>query len=542
MMNFYNLNKKFKYEDASDLPDDAWSQLFVDGESKTDKEVLSGKYFLSYVNPTYGPWSTVIDMKNLKLSYTLPAIPFTEFYKGYSGDTSFEDVLDDTKVNLPDYVKKLVDVGSLVEGVVHCNEKVYFTNPRLRVESTDLEGGLYCANDTVSDDNVKTTLIEPGPAENNFIGLSKKDDNTLYACRYTNLKNDELSGAVVSIDLTTKNVTVLVDKNHLDEPLDQINDIHILEDGSFFFSEPETDRVYYSTAQNVVSLVYQGELNDGPNGIAYSKTLGKLWIALLNKAKCIVFDISINSGVVTLSNKKTEEEFSPNTGIGGDGLEYIEKFEYGDYFMNNVLIMCTNRTKYGLVIKFIDSNQVFYLNTPESCINVTYDKRILYVTTGQHVYRIDLDLALSVPNLEMQSSLLNSASELQVKIFATGLDKTRNLIVNKYNDVLAITSLLGVVLYRSEVDYKDDNFKALKQEDGIVLGCSPKEMAELEPDTEADAKINHGLCCRHYPEQNVTKIFVSSENSVYSYTYDDSTKENALKPLSEPKLIIKNYI
>jgi glucose/arabinose dehydrogenase len=486
-----------------------------------------------------GEITVTIDFVNVELLIYVPAFkPIAAgplFENIYVSFEDFDTILAKTAVEIPDYISLITVTREITEGLVYDNGKIYYTYP-LGIK------GLYSVD--ISSGNL-VTVLDPSngafPRQYQFNGIIKKG-NKLIACRATDLSDvtTPVSGALVSIDLSSLELTELA-TDCSGVPFGSLNDLVMIDNGGIFFSDftEATQAVYYiDPSYSVVTKVYDGvPTNNRPNGLAYNKQFNKLYVAVYNKSIVNSFDVSFNAGVPTISNEQLEMTLN-SPAPSGDGLEFIDNMTIGDMSFSNVLLASTNTADHGIYIKLTDTNEVYTVNTPYAAYNLTYDNSLLFVSTSKGIFQIDMEKVFSRPRLLEPNSLSGFGDNLKVKVLATGLNKTRNMVINQQNDIITLNKKLGIVLFRA--DYRSPTFESLKESDGIVLGGTPADILALDETASTDP-LNHAIVVRHYDfSGGVIKLFASNSNSVFVWTYNDDTSANALLPLSEGRLLVTN--
>lgn len=222
-------------------------------------------------------------------------------------------------------------------------------------------------------------FIEPTGHSN---GLMFNRNGQLLAC--------QMDGQVVSIELTTKAVTILSDK-HNNIRFNACNDLVIDSLGGIYFTDPRyqspepypqgTEAFYYRSADGTVTRLGQDLL--APNGIGLSPDGKTLYVVPSMQKQIMAYSVEapgkIGTGRVLFELKQPEGE--DNT--GGDGMTVDVA---GNLYITSAL---------GVQVCDPQGKLLTIIAVPEVPANVTFggdDFQTLYITARKGLYRCPMPI------------------------------------------------------------------------------------------------------------------------------------------------------
>lgn len=279
-----------------------------------------------------------------------------------SAKTSDIDIVDDNTA-----LEKLFDGFKFTEGAVwHPNGFLLFSD---------------IPADTLYKWNTKDKpIIFRRPAGNPNGNTLDREDRLITAQHNRKLTRTEKNGKI----------TVLAER-YKDKRLNSPNDVVVKSDGSIYFTDPpygiknvEEELGFYG--------IYRWEENSNltllnkemvrPNGIAFSPDEKKLYVSDSEKLHIQVFDVK-SDGTLSKGRVFAELPGSPDKGVP-DGMKVDVKGN----------IYCTGSG--GIWIFSPTAKLLDKINVPEKATNLAWgnkDYKTLYITAGNSVYRIPLNIA-----------------------------------------------------------------------------------------------------------------------------------------------------
>ena len=520
------------YEDFSSIDPDILAKATLPG---IDNPSLQKRTYLLQVTGEFGSVLTFINMETLRLWYYVIDIGFLDSSIVLVSLDGF-DAVRPPDLPIADYVKTIYknETGDDLynEGTFVTSKNIlYFTHLSNATEnsSTIVENeGIYTLD--LNDDNAipqRLNLDNSLNARWNGLELISEDNNkvTFFAAKWIapgGLYIIEHEGQNTKItDFATK-----VNGNDMGE----VNDVslaysNVLGALGAFFTDSELNKVYYKS-NNLDTIIFADLGESSPNGIATvidsNNNVTGLYVSLGNRGRVVYYSITWNEDT-PVAGPKEEPSWGrlTSTGFGGDGLLYIDNFVVDNTSFGKVLISAQNKQYMGVMIYIFDINERLFIDVPFDALNLTIYENYLIVPTVKSIEKIDLTLVMNRSLLLKPNSMLNLGANLKPKIVIQGLTGARNMIVNKYNDLLVIVPGSGLLLYR--INWNSDEI--LFGDEGILI--------------INDSELNHAVASRYI--NNKLYIFVSTENEVHAYEYDDSSETNAIKSLTS-KIIIINEI
>jgi len=183
------------------------------------------------------------------------------------------------------------------------------------------------------------------------------------------------------------------------------------------------------------------------------------------------------------------------------------------------LLAATTTSRYGLVNFDTATNTIqqhFHLPWTTTTCATEASGRFVYIGASSGIFKLNLTSLDTMANIFIPGSLDET---FDVKIVATGLHWPRDMIVNRYNDILVVESGRGIVLYPTS-NYDTSAFVTMRAEEGIV-------MSNMTTLTHSIA--HHG-----------GRIWASSAERVFAWVYSDRTTSLARTPFqSEPIVVVE---
>jgi gluconolactonase len=221
-------------------------------------------------------------------------------------------------------------------------------------------------------------------------GLMYGGSGQLLAC--------QMDGRLVSIDLSSKQITVLADSFN-GKRFNACNDLVIDKQGGIYFTDPryrapepwpqEKEAFYYrSSAGDVTRL---GDDLRAPNGIILSPDEQKLYVIPSLQRQMMVYDVT-SPGVIANARVFCElEQVGSETDGGGDGLAIDEQ---GNLYITSAA---------GVQVFAADGNLLGIIKVPEQPANCAFggsDNKTLYITARTGVYRCAMPIAGHIPRVD----------------------------------------------------------------------------------------------------------------------------------------------
>ena len=351
-----------------------------------------------------------------------------------------------------------------------------------------------------------------------FVKKLSKLQNEVYVLYYNKDSKkylmEKLQGAKFEIGITTTNYN--------------ITDMILIEEDQLLFLSD--NKFYYKNKENIIEIY---KFNENENVKKFSVSWDKTKIYFINKINdsLIEFDISLNNN---LSNKK-------EINILKNFYKKLENLRYFEIDNLKYLIVLNNSKKYGIIIINLETYEIKYLNTPKNFkyIDLTInDNNNLIVGNNKYIYKVNLINYLDrMPKFINNNYLTNFGKNLKVKVLVTGLTRTRNLIINKHNDIIALVRDYGIVVFRVG-DYKNNDFNTLTLENGYLIGGKPNDLIQLG--AKANQVLNHAIAIFNFEKYNKKYIFSTSEDDLFAWEYSDETLESSIDFLKNGKRIISN--
>ncbi len=223
-------------------------------------------------------------------------------------------------------------------------------------------------------------FLKPSGSAN---GLMYGGQNQLLAC--------QMDGQLVSIDLTTKQVTVLADK-YKDKRFNACNDLVIDKQGGIYFTDPRfkapepwpqgTEAFYYRAADGQVTRL--GDDLSAPNGIMLAPDEKTLYVVPSMQRQVMAYAITEPGKLGERKILGELKQTGANTTQGGDGLT-IDTL--GNLYITSAL---------GIQVFSPNGKLLGIIEVPEQPANVTFggpENKTLFITARTGLYRCEMKVA-----------------------------------------------------------------------------------------------------------------------------------------------------
>lgn len=214
-------------------------------------------------------------------------------------------------------------------------------------------------------------------------GLMYGGHNKLLAC--------QMDGQLVSIDLTSKQVTTLADKYN-DKRFNACNDLVIDKQGGIYFTDPRfkapepwpqgTEAFYYRAADGKVSRL--GDDLSAPNGIMLSPDEKTLYVIPSMQRQMMAYAITEPGKLGERKILCELKQRGSNTTQGGDGLTVDT---LGNLYITSAL---------GIQVFSPSGKPLGIIEVPEQPANVTFggpENKTLYMTARTGLYKCEMKVA-----------------------------------------------------------------------------------------------------------------------------------------------------
>lgn len=295
-----------------------------------------------------------------------------------------DDIFKNNHDTYSNRVEKVFSNGFFTEGpAVDSDGNVYFTDLTFTSETGNEPGHIWKYSPITN----KTEIYRsPSNMANGMI----IENDKLYICEGA----DTGGRRIVKTDLLTGKSIILIDKYN-NKPFNSPNDITKTIDGIIYFTDPRysgnepveqsVNGVYKLTPAGEVELIIDNI--SMPNGIAVTKDNKKLYVGCNDESEDeekvnFIAEYFINDNGNLLFNKYIAKFLSPSgpdgIKLGKDGLIYAA---IRDDYKPGIYIYSSD----GILI-----NKVILPESPSNLIFANEDQKVLYVTAGGSLYRVNL--------------------------------------------------------------------------------------------------------------------------------------------------------